>query len=189
MPVDGLPTILAVDDEPSLTTLYEMWLTDFCDVVTATDGDEALTLTRDESIDAAVFDRHMPGTTGDEALTKLRERGHDFPVVMVTGVEPNLDIVDMPFDDYLVKPVGREEFRTTVETILARRSYDEHLREYFSLARKKAILESTCDSSTLAASAEYDGLTTDFDAARERANVARDELLEDGFGRMHSHNG
>lgn len=189
MSSDAPPTILAVDDEPSLTALYEAWLSDRGDVLTATDGTDALELAEDESVDAVMLDRHMPGMTGDEVLDELRDRGHECPVVMVTGVDPDVDIVAMPFDEYLVKPVGRDEVRTTVDTVLSRRTYDEHVREFFALARKKAVLESACTGGTLTASDEYHELTVEFDAARERANTARDDVLEDGFEELALHHG
>ncbi|RDZ63163.1 transcriptional regulator [Haloferax sp. Atlit-12N] len=178
---DGLPTILAVDDEPSLTTLYEAWLADDYHVRTASSAEEALELVADEPFDAAMLDRHMPGGTGDEVLSELRARDHDFPVVMVTGVEPDTDIVEMPFDDYLVKPVGKRDVRRAVRSLVVRGSYNDQLRAYFALARKRAVLEASCDRETLENSASYRELTAAVDDAEARADAARAELLEDGF--------
>ncbi|CQR49730.1 MULTISPECIES: response regulator [Haloferax] len=178
---DGPPTILAVDDEPSLTTLYEAWLADDYRVETASSAEEALGLVADESFDAAMLDRQMPGGTGDEVLSELRARDHDFPVVMVTGVDPDTDIVEMPFDDYLVKPVGKLEVRRAVRSLVVRGSYNDLLREYFALARKRAVLESTYDRETLEESASYRELTASVDDAAARADDARAELLDDAF--------
>ncbi|MFC7128046.1 response regulator [Haloferax chudinovii] len=178
---DGPPTILAVDDEPSLTTLYEAWLADDYRVETASSAEAALELVAEESFDAAMLDRQMPGGTGDEVLSELRARNHDFPVVMVTGVDPDTDIVEMPFDDYLVKPVGKREVRRVVRSLVARGSYNDQLREYFALARKRAVLEAACDRETLEDSASYRALTASVDDAAARADAARAELLDGAF--------
>lgn len=47
----------------------------------------------------------MPVRSGNEVLDKMRIAGYDWCVAMVTTVEPDLDILEMGFDDYLVKPV------------------------------------------------------------------------------------
>ncbi|WP_396612381.1 response regulator transcription factor [Haloferax sp. S1W] len=152
---DGHQTVLAVDDEPALTTLYEAWLRAEYDVCTATDGEEALRIVETHDIDIVMLDREMPGRSGVDVLHELRDRGHDFPVVMVTGVDPDVDIVQMPIDDYLVKPVDRTDLTSTLRTLLAQRSDDEQVREFFRLARKKAVLEASRDGSSLSMSDEF----------------------------------
>jgi DNA-binding response OmpR family regulator len=109
------------------------------EVRTATGGPEALDLV-DEEVDVALLDRRMPRMSGDELLDKLRERGIEAKVAMLTAVDPDVDIVDMPFDDYRTKPVAAAELRGLVRTLLLRASYDERCQEFFQLASKKAAL-------------------------------------------------
>jgi len=66
----------------------------------------------------------MPGMSGDEVLETLREEGHGCPVVMVTAVEPDEGMVDLSFDEYVVKPADREELLRTVERALSRADDD-----------------------------------------------------------------
>ncbi|UVE49999.1 response regulator [Haloferax larsenii] len=181
---DELPTVLTVDDEPSLTALYEAWLRDEYSVHTAAGGDDALQVVEAHDVDVVMLDREMPGRSGEAVLEDLRARGYDCPVVMVTGVEPDVDIVEMPFDDYLVKPVGREDLTSTVRDLLTRRSYDEHVREFFALARKKAVLEAACDGSSLSMSDEFAELKAEYRAASRRADAARDDLLTEELGEV-----
>jgi DNA-binding NarL/FixJ family response regulator len=54
-------------------------------------------------------DRHMPGLSGEDLLSELVDRDYYGRVVMVTAVDPGIEVLDMPFDDYLCKPVDREE--------------------------------------------------------------------------------
>jgi DNA-binding response OmpR family regulator len=111
-------TILAVDDERELVEIYEAWFGDTHAVETAYGGQEALSMF-DDSIDLVLLDRRMPGTSGDEVLKTLREDGHDCPVVMVTAVEPDDGMVELPFDEYVVKPIDREDLLDAVDQALS----------------------------------------------------------------------
>jgi len=133
-------TVLVVDDEPDVLSLYAAWLAEFYDVRTASGGEEALEVF-DESVDVVLLDRRMPRMTGDDVLEEVRGDTTDVRVAMITAVEPDVDIIDMPFDDYLVKPVDTEDLRATVELLLDRQRYDEKSRELFRLASKRAAIE------------------------------------------------
>ncbi|MFB6125355.1 MAG: response regulator [Halanaeroarchaeum sp.] len=136
------PTVLVVDDEQGIRDLVGAWLADEYTVRTAADGEAALEAVDDE-VDLALLDRRMPGLTGDDVLATLREEGYEFPVAMITAVSPDVDIVDMAFDDYVVKPVTKEDVHAVVSTLVARGDYDEKSREFFRLASKKAKLEAS----------------------------------------------
>ena len=133
-------TVLVVDDERDLAMLYETYLSAEFAVRSANGGQEALDAV-DSSVDVALLDRRMPQMSGDELLREFRNQGYQMKVAMLTAVEPDVDIVDMPFDDYKVKPVGREELIGLVKTLLDRSDYDKQSQEFFSLASKKAALE------------------------------------------------
>jgi DNA-binding response OmpR family regulator len=152
------PSVLVVEDEPDLADLYAEWLKTEYDVRTAYGGRAALDGLGDE-VDIVLLDRRMPDLSGDEVLDAIRERGIDCRVAMVTAVEPDFDIVAMGFDDYLVKPVSREELQETVSNLVVRNEYDEGMQELFSLASKKALLESEKGSATLDEQEEYEDLT------------------------------
>lgn len=172
------PKILAVDDEPQLAELYRAWLRESYRVETATSGEAALER-MDRSVDVVLLDRRMPGLTGDDVLTELRDRGFDCRVAMITAVEPDLDVVDMGFDTYIVKPVTRGEVRRTVASLLAREAYDERVRRYFALASKQAVLASSLSREERAASDEYTALESEIDAAREAADASLPPFSED----------
>lgn len=112
------PTVLFVDDQPALADGHAAQLTDHCETLTAYDGESALEVL-DEDVDVVFLDRRMPGLDGGSVLEAIRERDHDFRVVMLTGVEPDADVVEMGYDEYLVKPVDGEALRDTVERLLA----------------------------------------------------------------------
>ncbi|TKR24946.1 winged helix-turn-helix domain-containing protein [Natronomonas salsuginis] len=116
-------TILAVDDERELVEIYRTWFDGTYAVRAAYGGREALSAF-DESIDLVLLDRRMPGTSGDDVLDALREDGHDVPVVMVTAVEPDEGIIELPFDEYVIKPVDRTKLLEAVDRALTRAEDD-----------------------------------------------------------------
>ncbi|WP_423997162.1 HalX domain-containing protein [Halorubrum trapanicum] len=177
---EQLPLVLVVEDEPDLADLYAAWLGDEYRVRTAYGGREALDeLDEADEVDAILLDRRMPGLSGDEVLTAVRDRGIDCRVAMVTAVEPDFDILEMGFDDYLVKPVTSETLRETVEGLLRRGEYDTEVQELFSLTSKKAMLESEKSASDLADNEEYQRLTDRIEELRERADESRDAVATD----------
>ncbi|MFC3476208.1 response regulator [Halobacterium litoreum] len=138
------PTVLVVDDEQGLADLYTIWLEDDYAVHTAYSGDDALDAL-DDTVDVVLLDRQMPDVSGDEVLDTLRERDLSCRVAMVTAVEPELDIIDLGFDDYLRKPVDKETLLKTVERLRRRSTYDDAVRDYFSASRKHALLADSED--------------------------------------------
>jgi DNA-binding response OmpR family regulator len=166
-------TVLVVDDEPDIVSLYAAWLEASYNVRRATDGEEALGAL-DASVDVVLLDRRMPAMTGDEVLDAIRARSADPRVAMITAVEPDPEIVDMPVDDYLVKPVDRRDLGATVEVLIRRRRYDEKSREYFRLAAKRAALEST--EANHRDDLEYRTLTERMEELRESIDATLDEL-------------
>ncbi len=178
------PVVLVVEDEPDLADLYAAWLREHCTVRTAYDGEEALDAI-DEKVDIVLLDRRMPGLSGDEVLDTIRDRDLDCRVAMVTAVEPDFDIVEMGFDDYLVKPVSGEDLLNTVDQLLLRSTYDEQLQELFALASKKALLKSQKTEAELRASQEYARLEDRLAVLRAQIDDTVAELIDsDSYRRI-----
>lgn len=169
-------TILIVDDEPGLADGYAARLQKH-DVRTAYDGREALDAL-DNAVDIVFLDRRMPGLSGDKVLETARQRGFDCRIVMLTGVEPSVDIVSMGFDEYLRKPVDREELRGTVQRMLRRAAYDEKLQEYFSLSAKRATLE-TESADAVEGTPEYEELCRRLETVERELDEALEDLPDD----------
>ena len=173
-------TILVVEDESSVTKLYVQFLQPEYTVLTAETAQEGIDIllgeepTADASaaaIDAVLLDRRLPDAPGEAVLDCIEDNGFDCRVAMVTGVEPDFDIVDMGFDLYIVKPVTRSELLEAVETLFVRSEYGGLLQEAASLASKRALLESQKSAAELNASEEYSTLL-------DRMSELDDELLD-----------
>jgi DNA-binding response OmpR family regulator len=177
---ESQPLVLVVEDEPDLADLYAAWLGDEYRVRTAYGGHEALDVLDDVdgTVDAILLDRRMPGLSGDEVLAAVRERGVDCRVAMVTAVEPDFDILEMGFDDYLVKPVASDTLRETVEGLLQRDEYDTGVQDLFALTSKKAMLEAEKSASELADNEEYQALTEEIETLRGDVDDSLEAVTE-----------
>jgi DNA-binding response OmpR family regulator len=163
-------TVLVVDDEEEVADVYALRLRNDYDTRVAYGGEDALE-TIDIDIDIVLLDRRMPDISGDDVLDQIREKGYDCRVIMLTAVDPGIDIVEMPFDDYLCKPVDKEDLVAAIEQQLQIQRYDEQLSEYFEVTSKLTLLESELPPQKRKQSEELERLT-------ERADALRDELSE-----------
>jgi DNA-binding response OmpR family regulator len=171
-------TVLVVDDEEDIADLYTTWLEMSHEVRTAYGGDEALAKV-DADVDIVFLDRQMPDLSGDDVLDRIREDSLECRVVMVTAVDPDFDIVDMPFDDYLTKPVMREDLTGTIEEMNEREEYNETVQEYFSLTSKKATLEAEKTPSELRESEEYQEMVDRVEELQAEADTAVADFDDD----------
>jgi two-component system response regulator AdeR len=171
MSEDG-PVVLVVEDEPSLVEIYTYWLCDNYEVWSAESGEEALGVV-DEGVDIVILDRLMPGMTGDEVIDVIRDRNLDCMIVMATAVEPDIDVISIGADSYLVKPVGRDELLTTVSRVLDRREYAELEQELLRLVSKRATLTESRNERVLRENEEYTRL-------EERIEELQAQLDEQG---------
>jgi len=169
------PTVLIVDDEKRIVNLYARQLDGMATVKEAYGGGDALEKAN-ESVDVILLDRRMPGIPGDEVLEVLAERGYDPLVIMVTAVEPDFDIVEMSFDDYLVKPVTGDELRETVTRVLERAAFRQTARDYFAMASKQAALSGYKHPAQLESNEEYQRLQRKLDDLRDQADSSIEEL-------------
>jgi len=169
-------TVLVVDDGEEEADSYADRLSAVHEVRTAYSGEQALEAI-DESVDVVLLDRRMPDISGDEVLSYVREHGLAVRVAMVTAVEPDFDIIEMAFDDYVVKPVSSEELLDTVDRLLICSEYEARLQEYYSLTVKYITLKQTKTSVEIADSEA-------FAALQERRQTLRDRLneLDEEFG-------
>ena len=171
------PKILIVEDEPDVAETYELWLASAYDVSHAASGVEALEQV-DETVDVVLLDRMMPKMSGDEVLAEIRDRELRCRVAMVSAVDPDFDVIEMGFDDYVTKPPTREGLVDVIEQLLERAEYSDRLQEYHSLCARRDALREQKTSGELANSDEYATL----EDAIERLDAeleSDDELLLD----------
>ena len=169
--------VLVVDDEPGLADLYTVWFADDHDVQTANGGQEAVEKVTADT-DVVFLDRRMPRMSGDEVLATIRDRDLGCQVAMVTGVTADFDIVDLPFDAYLSKPVSEDDLNAVIERFQRRSTYDDELQDYFSLVSRQATLRAEKQPEQLAGNDEYVALLDRIETRREELESLTDQLHE-----------
>lgn len=174
--------VLIADDDTRVIDMHETWLEDEYTVRTARDGKETLDQL-DTDVDVVVLDRRMPGLTGDEVLDWVRSQHYDVRVVMATAEDPEIDILEMDFDEYLTKPVLKDELRPVVADLIERAEYDETVLRYLALRSKMGLLEAELPADTLGESDEYnrcqerlETLNDDIENSTEAAETALEQM-------------
>lgn len=164
------PTVLIVDDEADITETYSEFLSESYTVDVAHSGEAALeSLT--PAVDVVLLDRRMPDMSGDEVLEEIRRGDHDCRVVMITAVDPDVDIIGMEFDEYLVKPVTDDQLHDVVEQMLARDTVDEQIQRMVEVASKLATIESKLEYEQLDDSEKYTSLREEFESLRNEVTL------------------
>lgn len=117
------PSILVVDDDPSISRLEQLYLEkENFEVRTAARGDEALEEFRRLPPDLILLDVMLPGLDGYQVLKAVRKSG-SIPVIMVTARGETFDKVlclELGADDYMVKPFDGKEMVARVKAVLRR---------------------------------------------------------------------
>ncbi|MFC3476680.1 HalX domain-containing protein [Halobacterium litoreum] len=173
-------TVLVVEDERELADLFADWLDATYDVRTAYSAADALAELDDE-VDVVLLDRRLPESSGDDVLETVREEGYDCQVAMVTAVDPDFDLLELGIDAYVVKPVDRAELTGLVSRLLARSLYSDEVQAYFSLAAKRATLETSKTAEELRDDDRYQELCEDIEARRESLDQLVADLDESDF--------
>ena len=171
------PVVLIAEDERQLADAYTGSLVDTYDVRTVYRGTDALEAL-DETVDVVLLDRRMPDIDGDEVLSTIRDRGLSCRVAMVTAVEPDFDILQMGFDEYLCKPIRTEDLRQTVARLVDLAAFDSTIREQLQLAAKLSALRETKSDAELEENEEYQELRARLGTLSPAAREQIDELLD-----------
>ncbi|HEY1393023.1 MAG TPA: sigma-54 dependent transcriptional regulator, partial [Methylibium sp.] len=117
-------SLLVVDDEPDLRTLYELTLLrEGYDVETASTVEDALLHLKDRTYSALITDMRLPDGSGLDLLRRLEETGRREKTIVITAygsAENAVEALKAGAYDYLTKPVDLKQFRTVVASALGR---------------------------------------------------------------------
>ncbi len=123
---DASARILLVDDEQAIQTLLSYPLRrDGYEVVTATDGRQALDRFAEQRFDLVVLDVMMPNMDGIEVCRRLRSRSQ-VPIIMLTARDDENEKVlglEIGADDYITKPFSVRELRSRIRAALRRSDF------------------------------------------------------------------
>src|SRR5574343_1133636 len=122
---DYCTRLLLVDDEPRLlSSLYELLRDRDYELITATNGAEALAQLTRLKFDLILLDLRLPDMSGHEIMDFINTRGIEGDIIVMSGdvgIEAAIGALKRGAYDYLRKPYSREELLTTVENALQKR--------------------------------------------------------------------
>jgi len=117
-------SLLVVDDEPDLRTLYELTLLrEGYDLDTAGTVQDALLHLKDRTYSAVITDMRLPDGSGLDVLRWLEESGRREKTVVITAYgssENAVEALRAGAYDYLTKPVDLKQFRGVIASALGR---------------------------------------------------------------------
>lgn len=190
--------ILWVDDEIEYLKPHILFLEQKgYQVVTATNGQDAIDLFGQENFDIVFLDENMPGISGLETLSELKEHKSTIPVIMITKSEEEYimdEAIGSKIADYLIKPVNpnqillslkknldvnrlvsqkttldyQKEFRNIALELMQINTYEQWAELYKKLVFWELELENTVDS----------GLMQILEDQKQQANTEFGKFIE-----------
>ena len=115
----GIVILLAEDDDPSFLLIKAIMKKTGLEILRAKGGREAIEIVKaNDKISLILMDINMPGMDGYEAKSAIKEIKPDMPIIAQTAYSISGDresILNTGFDDYISKPIRREELYNLIE--------------------------------------------------------------------------
>ena len=126
--------LVAEDDKNIRAGLVDTLESEGYKVTPAVDGQEALTLFRNEKFSLVILDIMMPGKSGYDVCREIRSQNEEVPIIMLTAKGEEIDKVvglQLGADDYITKPFGVHELLARITAVMRRSSRTVNTDENF----------------------------------------------------------
>lgn len=180
------PILLIVDDNEEILEFLENELSEKYSILKATDGQQALSLLLEESVQLVVSDVMMPVMDGFELCRRIKDNFEfsHIPVVLLTAkntLQSRIEGLELGADAYIEKPFSPEHLQVQIANLLANRS---KIKEYFAsspVVHIKSIAYSKADELFLEQLNDIihqymDDTTLDVDRLAHLVNMSRPTL-------------
>lgn len=143
------PRILCVDDERlNRTIVRDMLESTQYTVLEAENGEEALRILEDHTIDVILLDINMPGIDGFEVCERIKgsEELRHIPVIMVTALtdtEDRIKGIEAGAEEYIYKPFNEAELLARIRMLLKVKELNEKLIDAYSTIKGLTIFGET----------------------------------------------
>ena len=123
--------VMVVDDEENIREVLSSYLKSLgYAVVSAVDGEDALTKFKRGNFDLIISDLLMPTVDGLELLKKIREQDRNVIFLMITGypsIETAVEAIKKGAYDYITKPFHMEDVKIRIERAFEKKNLKERL--------------------------------------------------------------
>jgi len=115
--------VLVVDDEPNVRLTVSRMLSKDYNVLEATNGEEAVSIAKEQKPDLILMDLMMPTMDGYTACFKIKSDAATkaIPIAMLTAIGHELNkkfAEEMGADGYITKPFTQQELLQTVDSFI-----------------------------------------------------------------------
>lgn len=128
-----MATILICEDDLDIVELLKLYLTsNKFDVISASNGLEALEILKNNHVDLLISDIMMPNLNGYELIKKIRETNLYLPIIILSAKTMDIDKVlgfDIGADAYITKPFNPLEVIANINAILRRTNLNNQAKE------------------------------------------------------------
>ena len=145
------PTILLAEDNPKDITLLKCYLEEQSyRLLTTGSGKETIDMCRREKIDLIVLDLMLPDLDGFNVCQQLKDGDatRSVQIVMVSAqndLETRLTGIELGADEFLIKPINRDELTVRVRALLKKKNYLDQLVSRFETTLNAAITDKLTD--------------------------------------------
>ena len=119
-----MKTILLAEDNADMVELIQLILNQSgFKILTAADGNEAVSMALGNNPDLLLLDINMPGMDGISVTASLREQGFENPIIILTGSESDEDrqrAEQAGCNDYILKTMNMDGVETVLNSYLLR---------------------------------------------------------------------
>jgi two-component system cell cycle response regulator len=142
-----LPTVLIVEDDATSAKLIARYLSMVpCKLEIVDNGEKALRAVSSNPVDIMLLDLMLPTIDGIQVCKTIKSREQTIPiqVVMITSLtdtKSKLMGIEAGTDDFLVKPINKDELRARVKSLLKKKAYLDRLRAKVDGALYAAITD------------------------------------------------
>lgn len=125
-------TLLYVEDDEVVRNNYKIIFESYFQTVLTTDnGNDALKIYNENTIDIAIFDISIPGINGLNLASKVREIDEDIEIIIMSAYsdrEKLFQAVSLKLFKYLIKPVSHADLKIVLVDFINRKSNKENMK-------------------------------------------------------------
>jgi DNA-binding NarL/FixJ family response regulator len=158
-------TILIINADRQEAETYADWLAGY--TIQITDDSERALATAD-TVDVILLAGDFADPPSDELLGRLRARNPDCQIGLLSANRVGPDVLRLDFDEYVPRPLDREELRDTVARLVDHRVVEGSVETYLSLVSRRRQIEARRDDEDLTDDERYRELTGEIAARRQQ---------------------
>lgn len=140
-----MKTVLIADDEEIILSLVQEYLAEFgYNVLTTTNGDDALKLIKENpKIDLILTDVKMDKISGLELLKLVKDFRKDLPVIIISGyktIDNTIEALRFGAVDFITKPFNLSDLKKVVDRIFSSREKEDFIKKLVHYNKKLAVV-------------------------------------------------